>query len=245
MPRASRLSSNLLHPFLAPCLHIKRKFDVQYSKSGTRLLARNLGFSWKKPRPRNPKAASKHRQNEFKEAAQKLIREKTAQGYTVLAEDESSVQKTSDSPKHGWVSRGMSVTAPLSLSRQRRYMFSVLAVGTFYFMLYGKINTGSFCDFLERVHQRYGKVLIFLDNASYHKSGGVKETLEKYDGEIMLEYLLPYTPELNPVEIPYREIKQRLSVRIFDTLDDMERSVRRLFAKCELLPIKLFQYLMG
>ena len=76
--------------------HIKKKFGVQYSSSGTRLLARELGFSCKKPRPRNPKAASRHRQNEFKEAAQRLIQEKTAQGYTVLAEDESSVQKTSN-----------------------------------------------------------------------------------------------------------------------------------------------------
>ncbi len=79
----------------------------------------------------------------------------------------------------------------------------------------------------------------------YHKSGGVKETLEKYDGQIMLEYLLPYTPELNPVEIRYREIKRRLSARMFKTLDDMERSVRKLLARRELLPIKLFQYLTG
>ncbi len=61
----------------------------------------------------------------------------------------------------------------------------------------------------------------------------------------MLEYLLPYTPELNPVKIRYMEIKRRLSARIFDTLDDMERSVRRLFAKREVLSVKLFKYLMG
>ncbi len=112
-------------------------------------------------------------------------------------------------------------------------------------MFYEKANTGSFCDFLENVHEKYGKVLIFLDNASYHKSGGVKETLEKYDGEIMLECLPPSTPELNPVEIQWREIKRRLSARMFKTLDDVERSVRKLFAKRELLPIKLFQYLTG
>ncbi len=208
-------------------LHIRKKFGVQYSSSGTRLLARELGLSWRTSRPKNPKAASKRKQNAFKEAAQRLIREKTAQGYTVLAEDES-VQKTSNSPKHGWIRRGMSATAPLSLSRQRRYMLGVLSAATFYFMFYEKTNTYSFCDFLEGVHERYGKVLIFLDNASYHKSAGVRETLEKYDGETLLEYTLPYTPELNPVEIRYRKIKRRLSAGIFDTLDGMERSVRRL-----------------
>ncbi len=70
-------------------------------------------------------------------------------------------------------------------------MFGVLAAGIFYFMFYDKTNTGSLCDFLERVHERFGKALIFVDNASYHKSAGVKKTLEKYDGEILLEYTLP------------------------------------------------------
>ncbi len=137
----------------------------------------------------------------------------------------------------------MSVTAPLTLSRQRRYMFDVLAVGIFYFMFHDRTNTDSFCDFLEKVHEKYGKVLIFLDNASYHKSADVRKTLEKYNGKIILEYTLPYTPELNPVEIPYREIKRRLSARIFETLDEMEQSVRNLFARREILPIRMFQYL--
>ncbi len=139
----------------------------------------------------------------------------------------------------------MSVTAPLTLSRQRRYMFGVLAVNIFYYMFYDKTNTDSFCDFLENVHEKYGKVLIFLDNASYHKSVGVRETLEKYKGEIILEYLPPSTPELNPVEIQWREIKRRLSAKVFDTLDEMEQSVRNLFTSGEILPVKMFRYLMG
>ena len=177
-----------------------------------------------KSRPKNPKSASKRRQNEFKEAAQKMIQEKAAEGYTVLAEDGSAIQKTSNSPKHGWIRRDRSLTTPLSLSRQRRYMFGVLSAAQFYFMHYDKTSICSFCDFLERVHERFGKVLIFVGNASYHKSAGVKKTLEKYDGEIILEYTLPYTPELNPVEIRYRETRRRLSARVFDTLDDMEES---------------------
>ena len=50
-------------------LHIKKKFGVQYSSSGTLLLAHELGFSWRTSRTKNPKAASKRKQNEFKEAS--------------------------------------------------------------------------------------------------------------------------------------------------------------------------------
>ncbi len=117
-----------------------------------------------------------------------------------------------------------------------------------------KTNADSFCDFLERVHKEFDKVLTFLDNASCHKSAGVKEILEKYNSEIILEkynseiileHILSYTPELNHVEIQWREIKRRLSARVFDTLDDMEQYVRNLFARGEVLPVKMFRYLMG
>ncbi len=50
-------------------LHIRKKFGVQYSRSGTLLLAHKLGFSWRTSRPKNPKAASKRKQNEFKDAS--------------------------------------------------------------------------------------------------------------------------------------------------------------------------------
>ena len=69
------------------------------------------------------------------------------------------------------------------------------------------------------------------------KSGTASRARPVTDGGIILEYLLPYTPELNPVEILYREIKRRLSARMFKTLDDMQ-SVRKMFARREILPIQ-------
>ena len=118
----------------------------------------------------------------------------------VPAEDESSIQKISNSPKRGWTKRVRRLTAPLSLSRQRLHIFGVLSSVQFYFVFYEKASTDSFCDFLERVHGRLGEVPIFVGNALYRRSGGAGGTLEKYDGQITPERLLPYTPELNPAE---------------------------------------------
>ncbi len=87
--------------------------------------------------------------------------------------------------------------------------------------------------------------MLFVDNASYHKSKRVKEFLEKYNDGIVLEYLLPYTPELNPIETQWMVIKRVLSAKVFGTLGGMEQSVRRmLFARKEILPVKMFSYLM-
>ena len=112
-------------------------------------------------------------------------------------------------------------------------------------MFYEKPDSDGFCSFLERVHKRFGKVvLLSVDNASYHKSKKAREFLERYNGEIVLEYLLPYTPELNPIEMQWRVIKRVLSAKVFGTLDEMEQSVRTLFARKEILPVKMFNYLM-
>ncbi len=226
-------------------LHIKRKFGVQYSKTGALQLIREMGFSWSKARPKNPRSASKRKQKEFQGRAKKLVAEKSAQGYTVLAGDASSIEKAPNRPGYGWRRRGKRATSPSFLSRERRYIFGALAASAFYFMFYEKPDSDGFCSFLERVHKRFGKVvLLFVDNASYHKSKKVKEFLERYNGEIVLEYLLPYTPELNPIEMQWRVIKRVLSAKVFGTLDEMEQSVRTLFARKEILPVKMFNYLM-
>ena len=43
-----------------------------------------------------------------------------------------------------------------------------------------------------------------LDNASYHKSKAVREYVESAGGDVELEFLPPYTPQLN-VEGPEEE----------------------------------------
>lgn len=225
-------------------IHIKRKFGVEYTKTGAAALLRGLGFSWRKARPRNPKSASKRRQREFAEAASSLAAEKAAQGYTVMASDSASIELAQNRPGYGWRRRGRRASSPSTLSRQRRHIFGVLAADTFYFMFYDRADSDSFCDFLGRVHKRFGRILLFVDNASYHKSKRVMELVDSYNGDIMLEYLPPYTPELNPIEVEWRVIRRALSAKVFGTLEEMERSVRAMVRRKEILPVKMAGYLM-
>ena len=48
------------------CAHIERKFGAAYSLNGVHKLLSRLGLSWRKLRPRNPKAASEREISEFK-----------------------------------------------------------------------------------------------------------------------------------------------------------------------------------
>ena len=61
-------------------LHIKRKFGVQYSKTGVLQLIRETGFSWSKARPKNPRSASKKRAKKVSGAGKKTRCRKVGAG---------------------------------------------------------------------------------------------------------------------------------------------------------------------
>ena len=70
----------------------------------------------------------------------------------------------------------------------------------FHFMLYDELNSDMCADFLRCVHRRFGKTLIFADNASWHKSKTVIEELKSLKGEIKIKHFLSYTLELNCIK---------------------------------------------
>ena len=98
--------------------------------------------------------------------------------------------------------------------------------------------------FLGRVHKRFGRVLLLVDNAPYHKSKRVMECAGSYNGDIMPGYLPPYTPEPGPIGAEWRVIRRALSAKVFGTLEEMERSVRAMVRRKEILPVKMADYLM-
>jgi len=61
---------------------------------------------------------------------------------------------------------------------------------------------------------------IVWDNASFHKSQMLREILENA-GHTMI-FLPPYSPDLNPIEYKWHELKQRLRSFYDDSVDFME-----------------------
>ena len=48
-----------------------------------------------------------------------------------------------------------------------------------------------------------------LDNASCHKSKAVMKYVESVGDDVELEFIPPYTPQLNPIETAWRDLKRR------------------------------------
>ena len=100
--------------------------------------------------------------------------------------------------KNGWYPVGKPVTTPVSLSKKRFHSFGALYDGGFDCRFYDRADRYSTMDMLGHLHHRHGKIIVILDNAGYHASGDVIKFVESYGGDIILAFLPPYTPELNP-----------------------------------------------
>jgi transposase len=74
------------------------------------------------------------------------------------------------------------------------------------------INTQSTIALLDQIKagQKFGQKIIISDNARYYKSKLLKEYLNK-NTRITMEYLPPYSPNLNIIERLWRFIKRKVT----------------------------------
>jgi transposase len=71
---------------------------------------------------------------------------------------------------------------------------------------------------------------MILDKAGWHISNSLKMS-----PNIQLMHLAPYSPELNPVELLWREIRRKyFHNNIFNTLDEVENALEIALAECHL-----------
>ena len=101
----------------------------------------------------------------------------------------------------------------LSFQREKRYQ--ILPAYTqdrilFARVFQGSIDTTLFEDFIEHLLPFCGrwpepKSVLIMDNASFHHSVRIEQMC--YNAGVKILYLLPYSPDLNPIEKYFAELK--------------------------------------
>ena len=79
------------------------------------------------------------------------------------------------------------------------------------------------------------KFMIILDNASYHKK---KDILMKISAEmphIILEFLPPYSPDYNLIELVWHSAKEYIAHRLFESVEQLEELLHKLLNEGELV----------
>lgn len=97
-----------------------------------------------------------------------------------------------------------------------------------------KFNGESFFLFLKRLSRsscRSGrKVVVVADNARYHHAVLHKKWREQKKRQFSLEFLPPYSPELNPIERVWKLTRRQATHnRYFSTLQELTCSIENIF----------------
>jgi transposase len=105
---------------------------------------------------------------------------------------------------------------------------AVSAKGAMRFMtIKGKLNADRFIEFLERLlKNQQTPVFLIVDGHPVHRSARVRTFVEATEGRLKLFHLPAYSPELNPDEQVWNQLKNhRLGKMVIKTLDDMVEKV--------------------
>ena len=79
------------------------------------------------------------------------------------------------------------------------------------------------------------KILIILDNASYHKKQEILEKIEKQLPNIKLDFLPAYSPDLNLVELVWHSAKEYIAHKLFKSVTELKELLERLLNQGELI----------
>ena len=141
-------------------------------------------------------------------------------------------------PKYCWCEKGIRPSVPCHHIREYRYAYGAVEplTGESCFLVMPYCNTACMNLFLRELSKQFPQdtILMCCDGAAWHKSGTLK-----MPENIVLFHIPPYTPEMNPIEQIWKEIRKRgFRNEVFAAL---EKVVDRLCDTiCSLTPNTIF-----
>jgi transposase len=137
-----------------------------------------------------------------------------------MFEDEAGFGRI-NKPKYCWCYPGLRPTVPCHHIREFRYAYGAVEpkTGEGFFLVLPYCNTACMNVYLRELSEAYkdGFILLVADGAAWHKSRGLE-----LPSNIEIFPLPPYTPEMNPIEQIWKELRKRgFKNEIFRTLDNV------------------------
>ena len=207
---------------------IRDRFGIRLSLASIGRLLAQLGLTCQKPLIRafqqNPALVEKWLKEEYPQIRARAKRVDAE----IFFGDEAGVRSDFHSGKT-WAPKGKT---PVVRATGARFGFNMISAvspkGQLRFMVVeGKVASAEFCEFLRRlVHNAQRPIFLILDGHPVHRSARVKQLVESLEGKLELFFLPPYSPELNPDEWVWNDLKNNGIGRMAITgPDDLKRIV--------------------
>ena len=207
---------------------MERKYGIKLSVVSAGRLLKKLGLSCQKPLMKAFQQDPVIVQQWIAEDYPKIKALAKSEGAEIYFEDEAGVRSDYHSGTT-WAIKGETPVVKTTGARFSLNMISAItSKGKMKFMTHsGKVNASVFCEFLKRLmHNITKKIFLILDGHPVHRSSKVKKLIQSMDGRLRLFYLPPYSPELNPDELVWNSVKNKVGRSSIKGPDDFENKVR-------------------
>ena len=138
-----------------------------------------------------------------------------------MFQDEARFGRVNE-PRRCWAAKGFRPEVKKQMVREYTYAYAAVSPkdGVADSLILPLMNTEAMNVFLKEVARRHPQnyILMILDGASSHKSKDLK-----VPENIRLEKLPPYSPQLNPVENLWEEVREKhFKNKAFESMDAVE-----------------------
>ena len=218
---------------------IAERYKVKLSHSSVCRLLHQLGLSAQRPLWRayqqNPEAVKQWLATEYPTIQRRARRE----GATIFFADEAGVR----SDYHSGTTWGQRGRTPVVSSTGARFgvnlISAVSAQGQLRFMLTeGRVTAAVFMDFLKRLLVNApAPILVVVDGHPTHRAKSVARFVAAQAGKLALFFLPPYSPELNPDEFVWNDLKNHGTGRkLITSLSQLQQTVISHMRQLQKLP---------
>jgi transposase len=220
---------------------IEKQYGIKLSVVSVGRLLKKLGLSCQKPLMRafqqDPVVVQQWIEEDYPRIKQLARRQKAE----IYFEDEAGIR----SDHHFGTTWGMKGTTPVVKTTGARFSMNMISAitskGKMKFMTYsGKMKAAVFCEFLKRlIHNAPTKIFLILDGHPVHRSSQVRKFIQSTKEKLRLFYLPPYSPELNPDELVWNNVKSKIGRSTIKGPDDFQEKVRYYLRSLQCNPEKI------
>ena len=218
---------------------IRRRFGLKLSKSSVCRLLNQLGLSAQRPLWRayqqDPEMVRQWMEEQYPEIRRKARRVKAE----IYFGDEAGVR----SDFHSGTTWGKKGHTPIVSSTGARFganlISAVSARGQLRFMFTkGRVTASVFIEFLKRLLVNASRpIFLIVDGHPTHKAKVVQRFVDEQRGRLKLFYLPPYSPELNPDEYVWNDLKNKcLGRKLITSRPQLKQETLRHLRKLQKMP---------
>lgn len=209
--------------------HLERELGVDVHPETVRDALNRLDYSWTRPKRKLPPVDPEAYRKRLEAIVEAVSR--AGPDASVLVEDETTIKRFPPLRRQ-WqpVGEQRPVMVPTSNDDFTLYGTLDLTSGSTHARAYDKGRSDYTIQYLESLLEATtGEVLLIWDQAKWHTSKKVRKWLDKHDR--IETHLLPVrSPDANPMEDLWRELKEQVAACLERSLDTLLESAKQYLA---------------